>query len=344
MPGPRPAARHKVFNIGPTIGRGAVFWRVACLVTSPILIVRLSLPTEAEPPVPDLDALAARRWRCLPRAKSPWLHEEVASRMADRLQWFRQPPASWLHWEPLLGGIEAHQRLRGLFPDAPCWVAGTAAPATLKALQPAGGRSWNPLLWGRRQAPPLAESGTRVGMLWANMVLHQEPQPQQLLRQWNSHIQSNGFLMFSCLGPDTLRELRTVFSQQGWPTPHHPFTDMHDWGDMLVQSGFAEPVMDMERLTLTYSTGSAVLDDLRALGRNLHMARHSSLRPRRWRQDLVNALEAGLPRDGDGRLVLTVELIYGHAFKAAPKPPRGPAGEAAVSMEDMRAMLRSGRR
>jgi malonyl-CoA O-methyltransferase len=111
-----------------------------------------------------------------------------------------------------------------------------------------------------------------------------------------------------------------------------------------VHSGFAEPVMDMERLTLTYSTGQAVLDDLRVLGRNLHAARHSGLRPRGWRQVLVTALETGLPRDADGRLVLTVELIYGHAFKAAPKPARGPAGEAAVSMDEMRAMLRSGRR
>jgi malonyl-CoA O-methyltransferase len=300
--------------------------------------------TEIEPPVPDLDVFAARRWRSLTRTQSPWLHEEVASRMADRLQWFRQSPESWLHWEPLLGGIEAHQRLLDLYPGAACWIAADAAPAALKALQTGGRRSWNPLEWGRRRAPALAKAETRVDMLWANMVLHLEPHPQRLLRQWNSHIRTDGFLMFSCLGPDTLRELRTVFSQQGWPMPHHPFTDMHDWGDMLVHSGFAEPVMDMERLTLTYSTGQAVLDDLRELGRNLHAVRHPGLRPRRWRQALVIALETGLPRDADGRLVLTVELIYGHAFKAAPKPSRGPAGEAAVTMEEMRSMLRSGRR
>lgn len=301
-------------------------------------------PTDAEPPVPELDAVAARRWRQLPHAQSPWLHEEVASRMADRLQWFRQPPASWLHWEPLTGGLNAHQRLQAMFPQAPCYLAAEVAPAALQALRPAGGWSWNPLSWGRAHGLQLAQADTQVDMVWANMVLHLAPQPQQLLRQWNGHIRTNGFLMFSCLGPDTLRELRTVFSQQGWPAPHHPFTDMHDWGDMLVHGGFAEPVMDMERITLTYTTGGALLDDLRGLGRNLHAARHPGLRTGRWRRRLIEALDTGLPRDADGRLSITVEVVYGHAFKAPARPSKGPAGEAAVSMEEMRAMLRTGRR
>lgn len=190
----------------------------------------------------------------------------------------------------------------------------------------------------------MADEDTRVDMLWANMVLHLEPQPQRLLRRWNTHINEQGFLMFSCLGPDTLRELRAVYSRHGWPLPHHPYTDMHDWGDMLVHSGFAEPVMDMERLTLTYSGAEALLNDLRGLGRNLHAGRAPSLRSRHWRHRLTEALDAGLPRDADGRLQLTVEVVYGHAFKAPPRPAKGPAGETTVAMDDMRAMLRAGRR
>jgi len=112
----------------------------------------------------------------------------------------------------------------------------------------------------------------------------------------------------------------------------------------LVHSGFAEPVMDMERLTLTYSTGAALLDDLRGLGRNLNTGRPAGLRSRQWRQRLISALDTGVPRDADGRLQLTVEVVYGHAFKAPPRPAKGPAGETAVPMEDMRAMLRAGRR
>ena len=264
--------------------------------------------------------------------------------MVERLQWFREPPTSWLHWEPQTGGVKAHQRLQALLPAATSQIAAHDVHQAVAVLTPPGGRTWRSLAWGRRNKVAIANVDTRVDMLWANMVLHLEPQPQRLLRRWNTHINTQGFLMFSCLGPDTLRELRGVYADQGWPLPHHPFTDMHDWGDMLVHSGFAEPVMDMERLTLTYSGAAALLDDLRSLGRNLHAGRAAGLRSRHWRQRLIQALDAGLPRDAEGRLRLTVEVIYGHAFKGSPRPAKGPAGETAVAMEDMRAMLRASRR
>jgi malonyl-CoA O-methyltransferase len=264
--------------------------------------------------------------------------------MADRLRWFRQQPTSWLHWEPQTGGVKAHQRLQALLPQACGQVTAHDTRQAVAMLAPPPVRSWSPLSWTRRSRLKLADEDTRVDMLWANMVLHLEPQPQRLLRRWNAHINTQGFLMFSCLGPDTLRELRAVYEAHLWPVPHHPFTDMHDWGDMLVHSGFAEPVMDMERLTLTYSSGAALLDDLRGLGRNLHAGRPAGLRSRQWRQRLISALEAGLPRDADGRLRLTVEVVYGHAFKAPPRPAKGLSGETAVAIDDMRAMLRAGRR
>jgi malonyl-CoA O-methyltransferase len=301
-------------------------------------------PLESEPPVPNLDATAANRWRALQRHESPWLHEEIASRMSERLQWFREQPVSWLHWEPQTGGLKAHQRLQALLPQASCQIAAHDTGSALALLAPPPVRSWSPLTWTRRNRLKIAYDDTRVDMLWANMVLHLEPQPQRLLRRWNTHINTQGFLMFSCLGPDTLRELRSVYAAQGWPLPHHPFTDMHDWGDMLLHSGFAEPVMDMERITLNYSGAAEVLQDFRGLGRNLHAGRPAGLRSRLWRQRLLHALEDGLPRDADGRLQLTVEVIYGHAFKAPPRPTKGPAGETAVAMEDMRNMLRAGRR
>ena len=74
---------------------------------------------------------------------------------------------------------------------------------------------------------------------------HRKADPQTLLADWHKALKVNGFLMFSCLGPDTAIELREVYRQLGWPPAGHELTDMHDWGDMLVQAGFAEPVMDM---------------------------------------------------------------------------------------------------
>jgi len=297
---------------------------------------------DAETAVPGLDAQAALRWQLQARTQSPWLNEEVASRMAERLQWFRDKPASWLHWEPVAGGLQAHKRVRELLPGAQCHVAAAQLSHALDATREPPAPSWNPKHWLHGRAPAPFSEDTRVGMVWANMALHLETRPLALLRRWHAAIQTNGFLMFSCLGPDTLRELRAVYARHGWPEPTHPFTDMHDWGDMLVHSGFAEPVMDMERITLSYSGAQPMLQDLRLLGRNLHAHRFAGLRSRSWHAQLCKAIESDVPRSPDGRLLLTLEIVYGHAFKAAPRAKLD--ATTAVSVDDMRAMLRSGRR
>lgn len=291
--------------------------------------------------MPGLDPVAARRWAARASGTSPWLHEEVASRMADRLRWFREAPVSWLHWEPVNGGLEAHQRLRAQLPDAACYLAARRMPQALAALDVAR-PVWHPGRWLRRGQPRPASRDTPVGMLWANMALHMEPAPQALLRQWHGQIDTGGFLMFSSLGPDSLRSLRAVHARHGWPEPAHAFTDMHDWGDMLVQEGFAEPVMDMERITLSFSSADTLLAELRGLGRNLNVARHPALRGRLWKQRWFEAVEQGLPRSQDGRLLLDFEIVYGHAFKAAPRVPV--SASSTVSVEQMRSLLRAGRR
>ena len=175
-------------------------------------------------------------------------------------------------------------------------------------------------------------------MLFANMVLHHVARPQTLLLRWHRHVEVGGFLMFSCLGPDSLAELRAVYAREGWPLPAHTYTDMHDWGDMLVHGGFAEPVMDVERIVLTFSSASALLAELRGLGRNLSLARFPGLRGRAWRQRLEDAIQRHGARADDGRLRLTFEIVYGHAFKAEPR--RASAASHSVSVDDMRAMLR----
>lgn len=295
----------------------------------------------AETAVPGLDARAVERWRGMPRSDSPWLHEEVASRMAERLPWFREKPSSWLHWEPVLGGLQGHRRVREWLPQARCHIAAEQMAQAMQATQDPAARSWNPASWLRAKTPATATGDTRVGMLWANMALHLEPRPLALLQRWHAHIETQGFLMFSCLGPDTLRELRALYARAGWPEPTQPFTDMHDWGDMLVHSGFAEPVMDMERITLSYSAAGPLLQDLRLLGRNLHQARFAGWRGRGWHQALCQRIEAELPRDRDGRLLLTLEVIYGHAFKPVPRVPMG--STASVSVDEMRTLLKAGR-
>jgi malonyl-CoA O-methyltransferase len=291
--------------------------------------------TDERPPT--IDPVAAARWNRVAPAQSPWLHEEVARRMEDRLQWIRMQPSAWAHWEPVRGGLASQALLERRYPRAACFVA-ESEPRRAQVAAASVTRPW----WRRWNAPPIHHGPVppaAVQMLWANMTLHTSAQPRTLIGRWHQALSVDGFLMFSCLGPDTLRELREIYRTAGWPPPAHEFTDMHDWGDMLVHAGFAEPVMDMERLTLTWETAQRLLQELRELGINLHPARYPALRGRGWEGALRKALENSLPRQ-DGRLALTFEVIYGHAVKPAPR--MSVADRSTVSLDDMRTML-SGR-
>ena len=289
---------------------------------------------------PTLDLLAVSRWQRTAPLASPWLHEEVASRMLDRLQWIKLQPEAWAHWGALRGGLQAHEKLARLYQNSSCFVAEAQDARTQAAIKNIVKPWWSPRQWRaaptRFEAPPAAS----VDMLWANMALHESADPQALLAAWHQALKVNGFLMFSCLGPDTARELRAVYAQLGWPPAGHELTDMHDWGDMLVQTGFAEPVMDMERITLTYETPARLLQELAELGRNFHPARFPALRGRHWKAQLEQALAARLTGP-DGRLSLTYEVIYGHALKAPPKIKV--SALSAVSVADMRSMLQGQR-
>lgn len=308
-------------------------------------------PTTDIVPAPDLDPVAAARWRSRVPTASPWLHETVGNRMAQRLDWIKARPPDWVSWSPLLAGEQAHRAVAQRYPQARVWLAGELAQASAERLRgPA--KPWWRRWWGRSHEAdsaqsvlggviPLAASPPQpVGLVWANMVLHTVTQPQALLRRWFDWLAVDGFLMFSCLGPDTARELRAVHEAQGWPPPAPAYADMHDWGDQLVALGFAEPVMDMERLTLTYPSAQRLLADLRETGRNWHVDRFTALRGRAWRERWLRVVEDGLPRSADGQLCLTVEVVYGHAWRPAPR--RAAAAETAVPLERVRDSLRAG--
>ena len=290
---------------------------------------------------PTLDPNAAARWQRIAPAASPWLHEEVASRMLDRLQWIKLQPKAWANWGAVRGGLKAHHTLARKYAKSACFVAGAQDLRVQLATKTVANPWWRPAAWfapaTRFEAPPAAS----VDMVWANMALHEAADPQNLLAQWHKALKVGGFLMFSSLGPDTAIELREVYRQMGWPPAGHELTDMHDWGDMLVQTGFAEPVMDMERITLTFETPARLLQELAELGRNYHPARFAALRGRGWRTGLEEALDRYVPKGPDGRLSLTFEVIYGHALKATPKI--SVSNLSSVSVEEMRSMLRAGR-
>ena len=167
------------------------------------------------------------------------------------------------------------------------------------------------------RALPLA-SGS-CGMLWSNFGLAFAGEPQAALREFARVLEPGGLLMFSAFGPDTLRELRAAFAQADALAHVHDFADMHDLGDMLAASGFATPVMDMEMITLTYADVAALARDLRASGQtNALIAQRRTLTGKtRWRR-MAAAYEAAC-QPADGRLPASFEVVYGHAWKGAPR-------------------------
>jgi malonyl-CoA O-methyltransferase len=162
------------------------------------------------------------------------------------------------------------------------------------------------------EALPLAAAS--VELVWSNMALHWLNDPLAAFREFSRVLAPDGLVMFSTLGPDTLKELRAASTG----SRVHAFTDMHDLGDMLVAAGLTNPVMEMEIITIDYGSGARLLDDLRRSGQtNARADRGRGLAGRRFGERLRLALERS-PR-------VTYEVVYGHAWKPAPsKAPADP--------------------
>jgi malonyl-CoA O-methyltransferase len=197
---------------------------------------------------------------------------------------------------------------------------------------------WLARLAGRREPQGVCADIARIplaarscALVWSNMALHWAADPQGAIAEFHRVLDLDGLLMFSTLGPDTLKELRAAFP--GTPgRPHvHRFVDMHDLGDMLVAAGFAAPVMDTETITLTYATVEAMVADLRATGQACALAGRARglLAPAGW----ARAREALQRSFRDGRLPATIEVVYGHAWKPAPR--RTSDGHAIVMLDTL---------
>jgi malonyl-CoA O-methyltransferase len=269
----------------------------------------------------------------------PWLHGEVARRMGERLAIIRARPTALLDWWGFAGAGEA--LLAQAYPEAQRRVVEPTPALRERSLEAARRPWWSPrrLLATASQVEVMGPDDVAAGsvqLVWANMMLHGVADPTRVLALWHRALAVDGFVMFSCLGPDTLRELRDLYRRLGWPPAMAEFVDMHDLGDMLVRAGFADPVMDQEVLRLSWPDPAALLAELRGLGGNASPDRHPGLRTPRWRARLLRELE-GL-RGDDGRIHLRVEVAYGHAFKVAPRAI--PTTETTVSLDEMRTLVR----
>ena len=274
-------------------------------------------------------------------APSDFLRREIASRMHDRLALVKLAPARVLD-----AGCGSGADLATLQTDYPAaQVIGVDASAAMlagaRAAAPASGLKsmFSRLMPGKTGIDLVcADFGqlpfgpNSVDLVWSNLALHWHPQPDRVFAEWRRVLRVEGLLMFSNFGPDTFRELRTAFAAVDEHPHALPFVDMHDFGDQLVEAGFSTPVMDMEIITVTYDTPDALLADVRALGGNPLATRVRGLQGRAGWLKMRAALER--QRRPDGKLGLSFEVIYGHAFRPAPR--KTSAGEAIIRFEPPR--------
>ena len=300
----------------------------------------MSHPAPATPPTLPLDpAHVVRQFsRRGDLADAQFLYGEVARRMLGRLQYIRLQPAALL--DAGCGAGDNLPLLRERYPDAAYQGLDISAALLAHAREryaAAGVGRWLGKLIGRGQNDPqfvcadLAGTGLppeSLDLVWSNLAMHWHPAPHAVLAEWHRILKVGGLAMFSCLGPATLRELRQALDDAGLRTATPSFVDMHDFGDLLVENGFSDPVMDQETLTLTYRTPESLLQDVRALGGNPANGRRRGLAGRDWLARLRAALEA--QRNAEGVIPLTIEVSYGHAWRAAAR--RSAPGETRLSV------------
>ena len=256
--------------------------------------------------------------------------------MLERLQYIKLAPRRVL--DAGCGDGHGARQLAEIYPDAQLLGLDFAYPM----LQAARGHDpWLRRLLARERvaylcadfaALPLAPAS--VDLAWSNLALHCAGDPLPALKELRRVLQVGGLLMFSCYGPDTLKELRSAFAAGDGAAHVHGFIDMHDLGDMLSACGYAAPVMDMEQITLTYADVDALVADLRASGQvNALAGRSRGLTGKGVHQAMRAAYEA-LRRDGT--LPATFEIVYGHAWR--PQQRVSEDGRAIIRIEPRRPM------
>jgi len=244
------------------------------------------------------------------------LQREIGARLLEQLEPIRIEPrrildvgcGTGMHLDPLARRYPAAQVVGLDFSAAMLARARRRAPWWRRFVR---GRT----LLVRADAERLPVLSNAADLAFSNLALHW-CDPQAFFAEASRALSVGGLLLFSTFGPDTLKELRGAFAAQDALAHVHGFIDMHDLGDALVHAGFADPVMEMETLTVEYANLDAIVRDLRRTGASNSLAARPRglMTPSRWKR-VADRYEM---HRRDGALPATCEVVYGHAWKTAP--------------------------
>ena len=263
-------------------------------------------------------------------ARSDALHREVGTRMQERLGYIKLDVRAALDLGCATGG--ALPGLRERYPQVTLTALDFAFEMVRCAVPAPGllGRLRERVKGARLHAACASMAALPFGhgsfdLVWSNLALHWLDDPALAVREAHRVLRSGGLFMFSTLGPDSLKELRAAWGEADasagasaaapaakWRVKR--FIDLHDIGDLLLESGFATPVMDMESIVLTYEQVDKLFDDLGNTGSvNAMLGRPRGLTGKSAWARMRESYER---LRGNGRLPATFEVVYGHAWKA----------------------------
>jgi malonyl-CoA O-methyltransferase len=256
--------------------------------------------------------LAARAARHYDAAA--WLPRRVADALMEHLQPVRMRPQRILD---VGAGTGICTRRLARHYRAARVIAVDCSPAMLREARGRGPR-WQRWLsrrtyaCGDAEALPVADAS--IDLLVSSLMLQSCPSPDAVLGEFHRVLKPGGLLMFSSLGPDTLRELRESWMAVDSHVHVHAFIDMHDLGDALVRAGMRDVVMDTERVTAQYRDVPALLTELKQLGASnaAHGCRAGLTTPRQLDAVMVEYRR----RCDDALLPASFEVVFGHAWRA----------------------------
>ena len=259
------------------------------------------------------------------------LQREMGQRLIDRLDMIKFQPQRILDLGAGTGVATAALSKR--FKKAQIFALDFALPMLLQTRKRGSWLRRPRCICGDMEQLPLADQS--VDFIYSNAALQWSNDLEGTFREFCRVLKPGGLLMFSTFGPDTLHELRASWAAVDGTTHVTPFPDMHDVGDAMMRADLATPVMDVDRVALTYESVRALMKDLKTLGaHNVARSRHRGLTGKNRMQGMIDAYEAFRQ---DGRLPATYEVVYGHAW--APTEDRK-MRQRSVSVDQLRHSLK----
>jgi len=257
--------------------------------------------------------------------ESAVLQAEVRAQLLGRLDYVSLEPSVVL--DVGCGTGHSSRALKDRYPRAQVLALDLSEGMLREARQRQSWRRKFARVCGDAARLPLA--GGSVDLVFSNLTLQWCTDLDAAFAEFRRVLRPRGLLNFTTFGPDTLFELREAWARADGHRHVSDFADMHDLGNGLLAAGLAEPVMDIERFTLTYPDVFGLMRDLKAIG--AHNAAASRQRGLTGRARLAAMQSAYEVRRRDGVLPATYEVVFGQAWGPTGEPRRGRrSGEFAV--------------